>query len=310
MDSAEAINYLKQMHGEETSQPSEPVEAEDTAATGEQPVKNEEAPAPESEAKDGSEPPKTEVNETKAEEVPQPTKKPKPSKQEQTSYAFQRMKKRHSAEIAEKDARIKELEAKVSKYAPLEQFDFDPNDVKSYIDHKFQLNSEQNELNRLKTERDQLVSEQQKRDATERHLSQVEQCFTSDEDRAHYWNLLRNGGQKFQDWLAEHDDGTVDAYLGDSDIAPLMMSTLMRNPDILGNIVAKKNPTLKMIALQQLETRLNLMRKVGTRTQVTDNQQKSKPKLPIIGSQVANPGSSSESAKRDWNRYLAEHPRV
>lgn len=309
MDSSEAIAYLKQMHGEEASQTTEPTSTEDAAATGEQPVVENQAPAPESEATDGSEPPKTEVNETKAEEVPQP-KKYKPSKQEQNSYAFQRLKKRHNAAIAEKDARIKELEAKVSKYAPLEQFDFDPNDVKSYIDHCRQLDKEQGELERLKSERDQLVSEQQKRDASERHLSQVEQCFASDEEREHYWNLLRNGGQKFQDWLAEHDDGTVDAYLGDSDIAPLMMSTLMRNPDILGNIVAKKNPTLKMIALQQLENRLNLMRKVGTRTQVTDNQQKSKPKLPIIGSQVANPGSSSESAKRDWNRYLAEHPRV
>ena len=41
-----------------------------------------------------------------------------------------REKKRHKAELAERDKRIAELEAKVNKWAVLEQGDFDPNDVK------------------------------------------------------------------------------------------------------------------------------------------------------------------------------------
>lgn len=310
MDSNEAINYLKQMHGEEASQTTEPANAEDTAATGEQPVSTE-APAPESEAKDGSEPSETEVNETKAEEVPQPKKKP--SKQEQVNHAFQRLKRKNDSIIAEKDKRIAELEEKVKKYSVLEQGDFDPNDVKSYIDHLRQLDKEQGELDRLKSERAQLANETAQREANERHSAQVESCFGTDEDREHYWNLLRNGGQAFKEFLNDYDpDGTIDQFIGDSEVAPLMISTLMRNPDVLKSIVEKRNPMRKMIALQQLENRLQLQRKIGgVRTESKGAiQQKSKPKLPLVGSQVANPGSSSESAKRDWNRYLAEHPRI
>lgn len=307
MDSNEAISYLKQMHGEEASQTTEPVEADDTAVTGEQPV-SEETPAPESEAKDGSEPPATEVNETKAEADPQPKKKP--SKQEQVNHAFQRLKRRNDAIVAEKDKRIKELEEKVSKYSVLEQGDFDPADVKTYIDHMRQLDKEQSELERLKNERAQIVNETAQQAATERHSAQVESCFSTDEDREHYWNLLRNGGQKFREFLNDYDpDNSIDTYIGDSDIAPLMISTLMRNPDILKSIVEKRNPMRKMLALQQLENRLQLSMKLGSvRNDAKGAQQKSKPKLPIIGSQVANPGSSSESAKKDWNRWLAEHP--
>jgi hypothetical protein len=89
-----------------------------------------------------------------------------------------------------------------------------------------------------------------------------------------------------------------------------MISTLMRNPEILRSIVEKKNPMRKAIALQQLETRLQLQRKISNRpkSQGTQPTQKQTPRLPILGSQVANPGSSSETGKRDWNRYLQEHP--
>ena len=308
MDSTEAIDYLKQMHGEEASQTTEPANVEDTTATGEQTV-NEETPAPESEAKTDREPVETEVNETKAEEVPQPKKKP--SKQEQVNHAFQRLKRKNDSIIAEKDKRIAELEEKVKKYSVLEQGDFDPNDVKSYIDHKIALNNEQSELERLKNEREQIANESAQHEATERHASQVESCFGTEDEREHYWNLLRNGGQKFKAFLNDYDkDNTIDTFIGDSDIAPLMISTLMRNPDILKGIVEKRNPMRKMIALQQLENRLQLSRKIGSVRVESKGatQQKSKPKLPIVGSQVANPGSSSESASRDWNRYLSEHP--
>jgi hypothetical protein len=85
----------------------------------------------------------------------------------------------------------------------------------------------------------------------------------------------------------------------------------MRNPDILRSIVEKRNPIRKAIALQQLETRLQLQRKIGVKTQSQGTNQPQKPtqRLPIIGSQVANPGSSTESKKTDWNRFLLEHPR-
>lgn len=308
MDSNEAIDYLKQMHGEEASQTTEPANVEDATATGEQTVNAEEAPAPESEAKTDREPVETEVNETKAEEVPQPKKKP--SKQEQVNHAFQRLKRKNDSIIAEKDKRIAELEEKVKKYSVLEQGDFDASDVKSYIDHLRQLDKEQGELDRLKSERAQIANETAQREANERHTAQVESCFGTDEDREHYWNLLRNGGQAFQEFLKDYDpDGTIDQFIGDSDISPLMISTLMRNPDVLKSIVEKKNPMRKMIALQQLENRLQLSRKLGNvRVESKGAQQKSKPKLPIVGSTVANPGVSSESARRDWNAYLAQHP--
>ena len=308
MDHEEAMAYLKQMHGEEAPQTSVPAETSGVADTTGAPVtEQQENPVPESEDKEDREPSETEVNETAADKQ-QPKKKP--TKQEKIDHAFQRQNKRHKAEIEAKDRRIAELEEKVKKYSVLEQGDFDPNDVKSYIDHKLQLNKEEGELERLKNERELLASEDAQSEAQERHGRQVDECFKDDESKEHYWNLLRNGGAKFKKFLKDYDpDGAIDQFIGDSEIAPLMISTLMRNPETLRSIVEKRNPMRKMIALQQLENRLQIARKVGTRQNVQQVTQKpNKAPLPIIGSQVQTPGSSVESTKRDWNRYLEEHP--
>ena len=307
MDSNEAIAYLNQLHAEGAPQTPEATPSEGPAATAEQPVETKPA-EPETETKAGSEPAEVEVPEKKAGEVPQPKKKP--SRQEQINHAFQRNKQKFKAEIEARDKRIAELEEKVKKYSVLEQGDFDPNDVKSYIDHKFALNGEQAELDRLKSERDRQAAEDRQAEASERHMRQVEECFGTDEEREHYWNLLKNGGQKFRDFLSEYDDGTIDQFIGDSDMAPALISTLMRNPEILRSIVEKRNPMRKAIALQQLETRLGIARKVGqARTAQGAPQPKPKPALPITGSAVQNPGATAETTAHDWDRYLKEHPR-
>lgn len=304
MDSQEALDYLKKMHAEADSQPAETVSTEGPdAATGEQPVETE-TPVPE-EAKpadsESAKPAETETAATKQQQR-------KPNKQERINHAFQREKSRHKAEIEAKDKRIAELEERVKKYSVLEQGDFDPNDVKSYIDHKLALQKEQGELASLKKERDDMVASDMRREANERHRQQVDECFTDDESREHYWNLLRNGGEKFQEFLSDYDpDGTIDSFIGDSRIAPLMISTLMRNTDVLKNIVEMRNPMRKMLALQQLENRLLVSRKVGMSRQ-TQTGKPNKAPLPIVGSQVQNPGSSTTSTKRDWNRWLTDHP--
>jgi hypothetical protein len=319
MDSTEAIAYLNELHGAAASQTEKPSTSEGPeestgGAPGEQ--KEIDTPVPPESAKDDREPPKANEDETTVADEPKPEQKPqqtkKPNKQERINHAFQREKQRHKAEIEVRDKRIAELEANLKKYAALEQRDFDPNDVKGYIDHRFALNGEQAELDRLKQERESLVADERAREAQERHEQLVNECYQSDDEKEHYWNLLRNGGQKFREFLNDYDDGTIDAYIGESRIAPVLISTLMRNPDILRGIVEKRNPTIKMMALQQLENRLNIARMVGTRqtSQGTPQQApKAKPKLPILGSQVANPGSSGESGKHDWNRFLQEHPR-
>ena len=307
MTTEEAMEYLKKEHGESASQPDETAPTEGAAATGEH-TANQETPEPNSDVKEDRESPKAEVSET-AEDKPQQTKKP--SKQDRINHAFQREKARHREQLEAANKRIAELEEKVKKYSVLEQSDFDPNDMKSYIDHKFALQGEQAELENLKASRDKMVADDRMSEAKARHEQQVNDCFNSDDEKEHYWALLRNGGSEFRKFLNDYDDGTIDQFIGDSEIAPVMISTLMRNPDILRSIVEKRNPIRKAIALQQLETRLQLQRKIGVKTQSqgTDQPQKPTQRLPIIGSQVANPGSSTESKKTDWNRFLLEHPR-
>ena len=307
MTSEEAIAYLNSQQEPSASQTEQTVKNEDTKPTEAGPGEATKTPEPETAVDTGREPEETKVPENKAEET-QPKKKP--SRQEQINHAFQRNKQKFKAELEAKDKRIAELEEKVKKYSVLEQGDFDPADVKSYIDHKLQLNKEQSELDSLKRERDRMVSEDAQKEASERHAQQVNDCFTDEESREHYWNLLRNGGDKFRAFLNDYDpDGTIDAFVGDSQIAPLMISTLMRNPETLKSIVEMRNPMRKMLALQQLETRLNIARKVGNRAQAGAPETKPTAKLPITGSAVSNPGSSGESTARDWNRYLMEHPR-
>lgn len=299
----EAMEYLKQMHGEADSQPAET--ASDKSAdipTGEDTDGQQVSPAPEATEEVVRETTEPEPAETVTEKA---TPKKKPSKQEKIDHAFSRERQRHKAEMAEKDKRIKELEEKISKYSQLEQGDFDPNDIRSYVDHKIALNDETKELDRLKRERSQMANDEQMREASERHEQQVNACFNDDE-KEHYWALLRNGGQKFREFLNEYDDGTIDQYIGDSEIAPVLISALMRNPDILKSIVEKRNPMRKAMELQKLESRLLLARKVGSVARKSEGT--TKQPLPIVGSQVAAPGVSATTSKRDWNRYLEEHP--
>lgn len=326
MDTQTAMNYLKSLHGESDSQPDETVKTESTAeATGEQAV-TKEAPVPEVTEGSDRESQNTEPTETKVEEVPQPKKKP--TKQEQIDYAFAREHKRYKkaqSDIEARDKRIAELEAKFAKYAPLEQIDFDPNDLRSYIDHRFALQREESELNSLKAERDREDAEVRRQGEMERHAKQVNDCFATDEERQSYWTLLRNGSDKFKDWLAENDDNdrTIDSFLGDSPIAPLMIATLMRNPNIREQIASERSAKRKENALYALERRLKLqqtLKSAGThaapqKVQPQSESQEPVPQapkkrpLPIVGSLVQTPGSSGETTKRDWNRYLAENPR-
>lgn len=305
MDTNEAIEYLRKVQTESDSQPDESALTKGAEfAAGEQTVNQDNTPEPESEVVVDRESNNTEVNETADKGYQQ---KKKPSKQEQINHAFKREKARHREQLDAANKRIAELEEKMKKYSVLEQGDFDPNDVKSYIDHKFALQGEQAELEQLRANRDQMVANERMNEASARHEQQVNACFESNEEKQHYWALLRNGGTKFREFLNDYDDGTIDQFIGDSSIAPVMISTLMRNPDILRSIVEKRNPMRKAIALQQLENRLQLQKKLGNRPQSTT--QKPTPRLPILGSQVANPGSSSDVKKTDWNRYLMEHPR-
>jgi len=306
METEQAMEYLKKMHADEASQTSETAPTEGDTSTAADVVEQVKTAEPDNKEEAGREPAETEVPEKKAEEVPQPTQK-KPSRQERVNHAFQRNKQKFKAELEAKDRRIAELEEKVKKYSVLEQGDFDPNDVKSYIDHKLALDREQGELDRLKAERTRMVDDDRMAEASERHARQVDECFSTDEEREHYWNLLRNGGTKFREFLNAYDDGTIDAFIGDSDMAPVLISTLMRNPETLKSIVEKRNPMRKMIALQQLENRLSVARTVK-RTRTEDSAPQ-KPRLPITGSQVQNPSSSANTRVTDWNRYLAEHPK-
>lgn len=309
MDTTTAMEYLKKNREPEASQPSVPGTTEGDAPTVAEDAEENKTTEPDNEAEAGREPAEPEVPVEKAGEEPQPQQK-KPSRQERVNHAFQRNKQKFKAELEAKDKRIAELEEKVKKYSVLEQGDFDPNDVKSYIDHKIALEKEQGELERLKADRTRMVEDDRMADASERHARQVEECFESDDEREHYWALLRNGGQKFREFLNEYDDGTIDAFIGDSDMAPVLISTLMRNPDVLKSIVEKRNPMRKMIALQQLETRLGISRKVARTKAPEPEPQKPTARLPITGSQVQNPGSSASTQVKDWNRYLAEHPRT
>lgn len=316
MDYAEAQEYLKKMHADEDSQPTETTSTEgdtqSTAGTGAEEQSSQAAVPDETKPNDRESQGQVETETKAGNEQQQSQQRQKPSKQEQINHAFTREKKRHKAEIEAKDKRIAELEEKIKKYSVLEQGDFDPNDVKSYIDHKFALQNEQGELETLKRDRDRMANEDRMREASERHERQVNDCFSSDEEKEKYWNLLRNGGQKFREFLNEYDDGTIDQFIGDSDIAPVMISTLMRNPDVLRSIVEKTNPTRKMLALQQLENRLILQRRIGGTVRQNAAEEKpgqaAKPALPIVGSQVASPGVSGQTHQRDWNRYLEEHP--
>lgn len=241
---------------------------------------------------------------------------------EQRDYAFIREKnkrkaqaERYKAEIATKDARIKELEDKLNKYSGLKSDNFKKDDgstnYDAYTNWKLQERDMQNEVQSLKS---QLAEQERQRDIELDRIA-TERCF-QDKELEEYDNLIATKGEAFATALHDFDDtDTVFKYLDTVQDYPVVLRELMTNPNKwLPRIYRSKDPdsirySIARVTDQILDERLNEHTST-VHISVTGKQ------IPVTGKQITNAGatkpdttSSLLTSISSINDYLSKHKR-
>lgn len=274
-------------------------------------------PEPEQQPKDDT--PKDETPEEKpAEEKPEEQPKDKPeeddkksdkklppskkyTKKQRTAHSFAIEKHKRKAV----EARVKELEAELSKFKGLKPEDFG-NDVEAYTTYRLDEQHKLDEVERMKRYIRQ--SEESEREAeTER---KIHMCFPDEVEREEYRELIAARGEEFVKALEKHDpEGMVLNYLKGVEEFPIVLRELMTNPRSLGYVFRDKDP-------YELRHNLHVFTKelLSGKKPVEAEPEQTKPSelkpLPVIGKQVTATAKPSEPVhdRNYWNDYLRKHP--
>lgn len=236
---------------------------------------------------------KEEVNEDKV-----PKKKQKYSKQEQTNYAFAKVKAKNKQLLA----RIQELEEENKKYKNLNVEDF-KNDTKKYTDYLVDQRLNEMEQRRLRDEYESSKSEE----AEKINQYRINTCFESQEDKDAYNNLIQNHGKEFLKYLDKMDkEQAVLGYLDDCDVSPIVIRLMMTRPDIRDSIMSKSTPYAKTVALDKLVDRIVYAQNAIKQKAAKANAEPAKPNLPVIGKVTKSETTNNDVDLTDPNAILSK----
>lgn len=237
-----------------------------------------------------------------------PANKVQHTKQEQEAYAFAKLKNKEKQKreklAAEYEAKIKNLTDELEKFKGLHKEDF-KND-EEYIEHLVNRRLKEQEANQLKMATANLEAEA----FDEINTQRINNCFPNEEDRVTYNKLVETSGAKFVELLSSVDpENAVLSYLDDSDISPLLIRVLMTKSDLRNEVLSKKSPYGKTLALDNLAKRLSYAKSIVDKKR---NSKEEKPinnnKMPVVG-KVAKTESPAAIDKNDpnyWNLKLKE----
>lgn len=274
---------------------------------------------PETEVKEEVQPENVETNDTIPEETnnvgdestgqetveeSDKNKKTQYSKEEKERHAFTKLKNKEKQKrerlISDYESKIKTLSEELDKFKGLkkEHFDNDEDYVNYMVDRKMK---EQESIN-LANAKQQMETEA----FEELNQQRIMDCFPDEKDREIYNRLLATSAPQFVQLLEKADpDNAVLSYLDDSDVAPLLIRVLMTKPEIRNEILSKRNPYAKFMAIDNLAKRLEYARGIINKRNAANaaNTQKEKTnKIPVIG-KVSKTESTSMVDKNDPNYY-------
>lgn len=243
------------------------------------------------------------------------------SHKEQRDYAFIREKNkrkaqaaRYQAEIATKDARIKELEDKLTRYRGLTSDNFKKDDgstnYDAYTNWKLQERDMQNEVQALKS---QIESQSRERDIELDRIA-TERCF-SGKELEEYDNLIAAKGAAFANALHEFDESNaLFKYLDTVQDYPIVLREFMTNPNKwLPRICRSKDP--ESIRYNTARAVDQILDEYSTNHSALNTRQVStKPQIPVTGKQITNAGATQPDTTKSLltsinsiNDYLSKH---
>lgn len=234
-------------------------------------------------------------------------KHPKPNDAQayKANKAFIKLKEKHKAKVASLEAQIAAQQAQIEK---LKKMNPEALSDEQKEDLKFETRLANRDIANLNRQKDEANLEMEIAEADQIHEARIAACMKDPQEVEHYHRLLENGRDKFIEYLAKVDpENAVISYLDDCEVSPLMVRLLMTKPEVLKQVVTKRNPLSKAIELKSIENKMLMAMRL---------RQTSTPKAPknpqpvattgkVVGKSAGTPGPMSPA---DWRAYVAAHP--
>lgn len=235
-----------------------------------------------------------------AEEVtdvePKAAEKAKPKKSQLTpeqkrNYAFAKEKQKRREQKEYYESQIKELKSELEKYKGLSKEDF-KGDEDAYIEYKLDQRLKAEQVKQLEMHNQAVQKEYEDLEIQRR----MDISFSTPEEKDEYMATLEKYGPVFLSYLEQKGEDVTNTVLSTIDHMPQypkVMNKLLKDGDAVDYITASSDP---YVIKQRFYAYANRVL----------NPPKPKAKLPIIGKQVSNNHSISNS-KVDWVSYLQNH---
>ena len=235
-------------------------------------------------------------------------KHPKPTDAQayKANKAFIKQKEKYKAKVASLEAQIAAQQAQIEK---LKKMNPESLSDEQKEDLRFETRMANHDIANLNRQRDEAALELQLAEADQIHEARIAACMKDPQEVEHYHRLLENGREKFVEYLSKVDpENAIINYLDDCDVSPLMVRLLMTKPEVLKQVVTKRNPLSKTIELRSIENKMLMaMRLKSTSSKAQTNQNPQQPVTTgrVVGKSAGTPGPMSPA---DWRAYVAAHP--
>lgn len=235
-------------------------------------------------------------------------KHPKPNDAQayKANKAFIKQKEKYKAKVASLEAQIAAQQAQIEK---LKKMNPEALSDEQKEDLRFETRMANHDIANLNRQRDEAALELQLAEADQIHEARIAACMKDPQEVEHYHRLLENGREKFVEYLSKVDpENAIINYLDDCDVSPLMVRLLMTKPEVLKQVVTKRNPLSKTIELRSIENKMLMamkLRSTSSKTQTNQNPQQPVTTGRVVGKSAGTPGPMSPA---DWRAYVAAHP--
>ena len=222
------------------------------------------------------------------------------SKQEQIDFAFKKEKAKRKALEAKYEQLQKKYEALQAKKPE------DPKDQDAVIDYKVDLKDMQHEMERTQ----EAIQESQIREYDELNNARINACYPDPEEQRKFREVISVEGPKLLQRLEANDpENAVLGYLDDSELAPILTRLMIADPKYLDEVLSKRSPYGKYMAMQALEQKVEFARNELAKKGKQDNppapkETKAKPAMPVVGSVTKSDSTKETKTTFDPNAIL------
>lgn len=218
-------------------------------------------------------------------------KKSQLTPEQKRNYAFAKEKQKRREQKEYYESQLKELKSELEKYKGLKKDDF-KGDEDAYFEYKLDQRLKAEQVKQIEMQNQAVQKEYEDLEIQ----SRMENSFSTPEEKDEYMVTLEKYGPIFLSYLEKKGEEVTNTVLNTIDHMPQypkVMNKLLKDGDAVDYITSSSDP---YIIKQRFYAYANRIL----------NPPKPKAKLPIIGKQVSNNHSISNS-KVDWVSYLQNH---